>query len=86
MRYALIKNGEVTNTIEWDGGPHWYPPDGYVAVQHDYACIGWKHDGRKFIIPEPPKTEEIRRIDPLREVLIKKGLITEAELASMEKT
>jgi len=55
MRYALIQNGTVVNTID-------APPEfaailaGYDAViASDEACIGWAWDGKAFAPPLAPE-------------------------------
>lgn len=58
MRYAIVKDGIVENTVEWDGETPWSPPEG--ATAHAYPegpiSIGWEWaDGAPVvpIVPDP---------------------------------
>jgi hypothetical protein len=53
--YAVIDGaGNVVNTVVWDGGPGWQPPDGTTAVPANGAGIGWSWDGQAFHAPAQP--------------------------------
>jgi hypothetical protein len=60
MTYAIIQNGVVVNTIEWDGVTPWQPPAGTTSVQIPdgaYVGIGSTYDGKTFSAPpQPPST------------------------------
>jgi hypothetical protein len=60
MTYAIIQNGVVVNTIEWDGVTPWQSPAGTTAVQIPdgaYVGIGSTYDGKTFSAPpQPPST------------------------------
>lgn len=54
MTYAIVVNGVVVNTIDWDGVSAWQTPSGAVAVRvsdTDYVGIGWTYDGTTFTAP-----------------------------------
>lgn len=59
MNYAIIQNGTVVNTIEWDGVSSWSPPAGTTAVKIPdgaYVGIGSTYDGTNFgAPPQPPQ-------------------------------
>lgn len=61
--YAIINSatGLVENSVIWDGQEDWAIPDGYEAVETEYASIGWSYSNGKFIAPpvEPPSAEEV---------------------------
>jgi hypothetical protein len=57
MRYVLIKNGVVVDSVEWDGNTEtWLPPAGQQAIQSDTAGMGWMWDGETF--SSPPATPQ----------------------------
>ena len=54
--YAVIENGVVVNSVEWDGVSPWTPPDGttlVLAPETDYFGPGSTYDGTNFIAPIP---------------------------------
>ena len=55
MKYAVIKNNEVTNIVEWDGESG-YSPDGELVAATEDTKIGGSWDGNvfTFVTPEPP--------------------------------
>jgi len=55
MRYAIVKNGIVTNTTDWDGVTS-YTPDGELVSIEDYPEVGinWLFDGTTFTPPPTP--------------------------------
>ena len=56
--YALITDGQVINTILWDGKGDIF--EGYETVKIDGmdVGIGWTYDGKIFTAPvEPPQPE-----------------------------
>ena len=60
MKYAIVKDGVVINTIEYDEQPTTPPPgfeDGHIAVQADTANIGWNYANGQFTDPNPSTSE-----------------------------
>lgn len=56
--YALIKDGQVVNTVVWDGEGDIF--EGYETFKIDGlgVGIGWTYDGKIFTAPvEPPQPE-----------------------------
>ncbi|HDR8957036.1 hypothetical protein LGN06_07970 [Burkholderia vietnamiensis] len=52
--YAVVENGIVVNTIEWDGTAQWAVPIGCSLQQVPagaYVGIGSTFDGRNFTAP-----------------------------------
>lgn len=70
MKYAIVKNGKVVNTIEWDGvvysqetGKGWSPESGTVAIllpEDSPVSSGYDHVNGEFegpaAAPIPPVT------------------------------
>jgi hypothetical protein len=53
-KYAIVKDGVVVNTIEYEEQPTTPPPgfeDGYVAIQSNEANIGWTYANGQFTDP-----------------------------------
>ena len=60
MKYAIVKDGVVVNTIEYDEQPTTPPPgfeEGYAAVQADSVSIGWTYANGQFTDPNPIPTQ-----------------------------
>jgi hypothetical protein len=53
MRYAIIKNNVVENTIVWDGVTPYTPPEGTILVASDTAEIGWIYNPETGDITPP---------------------------------
>lgn len=56
--YAIIKDGIVVNTIEYEEQPTTPPAgfeDGHIAVQTNEASIGWIYANGIFTNPNPPE-------------------------------
>lgn len=57
MRYALVKNDEVINVIEWDGVSEYTPPAGCTLLEctkhQGSEKISAKRKGDKFAKEEP---------------------------------
>ena len=55
MKYAIVKNNEVTNIVEWDGESD-FAPDGELVEATEDTKIGGSWDGNvfTFVTPEPP--------------------------------
>lgn len=55
-RYAIIKDGIVVNTVEYEDQPT-NPPagfdDGHIAIKTDEASIGWLYANGAFTNPNP---------------------------------
>ncbi len=61
MKYALISNGLVVNTIVWDGQTPYDPPAGctLVEITNDAVSIGVAYIDCQFVVPpEPESTPE----------------------------
>lgn len=77
MRYAIVKNGEVINIIEWDGLAEYLPAencDVYDVVPE--VSIGWTFVNEEFVAPDPPILPEEPTEDPA---------ITEAKEAASQE-
>jgi len=56
MTYAIVQNGTVINTIEWDGLSAWQPPSGTSVVQiPDGAYVGIGSTYSNGVFGEPPQ-------------------------------
>lgn len=71
--YALIKDGQVMNTVLWDGEGDIF--EGYETVKIDGlgVGIGWTYDGKKFTappVPEPTHEELVRQAEVEKLTLI----------------
>ena len=58
MKYAIVKDGVVVNTIEYQEQPTTPPPgfeDGHVAIQADAVNPGWTYANGTFTDPNPPE-------------------------------
>ena len=71
--YALIKDGQVVNTVVWDGEGDIF--EGYETVKIDGlgVGIGWKLDGKKFSgrpVPEPTHEELVQQAEIQKQALI----------------
>ena len=84
MKYAIVKNGVVVNTIEYDSQPTTPPPgfeDGYEAIQKDFVNIGWHYTNGQFTDPNPPETVEMPAPTSLTDMI----LSNPAELAKLKQ-
>jgi hypothetical protein len=54
MRYVIVFNGAVINSVEWDGVSSWIPEYGDAILAPEGVGIGWTYDGETFF---PPSTE-----------------------------
>jgi hypothetical protein len=57
MRYAIIRDGTVENTVELDEGATWSPPDGATLVPSDTAGPGWTYSEGVFTAPADPSPD-----------------------------
>ena len=78
MRYAVIENNIVTNTIEAEG-----ELPGFVMVRSDIAAIGDTFDGTDFHkpAPQPPGVPESVSPRQIRQALTRGGLRANVEAA-----
>lgn len=59
MKYAIIKDGKVTNIIEYDGKSKYKADGDLVKVPADStASTGWEYKNDKFIEPPKPKKDK----------------------------
>lgn len=83
-RYAIIKDGIVINTIEYEEQPT-NPPagfeDGHIAIQTDEASIGWEYANEKFTNPNPVIKTKTTSIPSLTDMI----LDNPTELAKLKK-
>lgn len=62
-----VSDGLVVNSVIWDGGPGWGPPEGHAAVFDDKGAIGQIYNAGVFSDPpavvapprEPTPVEKI---------------------------
>jgi len=83
--YALIEDGEVVNTIVWDG-PERAPIDfgegvSYVEIpekSNNYPSIGWGFKDGFFVAPSPTEqeTEEVRAEKTANNIATKESLMS----------
>lgn len=52
--YALIKDGQVVNTVLWDGEGDIFEDYETVKIDGQGVGIGWTYDGKKFTAPPQP--------------------------------
>lgn len=55
--YAIVENGTVVNTVEWDGVAQWTPPQGTSAIpvpNGAYVGIGSTYVNGVFSPPPQP--------------------------------
>lgn len=55
--YVIVdQDGNIINSVEWDGKNDWLPPDGTTAIDSgdSGAGIGWTYKDGEFISPPPP--------------------------------
>lgn len=58
MNYAIVQNGIVVNTIEWDGVSPWQPPAGAsVVLIPDGAYVGIGSTYSNGVFGAPPQTQ-----------------------------
>jgi hypothetical protein len=59
MRYHVIKDGKVINSIVYNGTDEFVPPEGSILVQHDNAGIGDKYENEKFLRKKIVEVESV---------------------------
>lgn len=63
-RYAVVDpDGNVVNSVLWDGESKWSPPAGHTLIQHDQAGPGGRFEakgknGELEYVPPPPESLE----------------------------
>jgi len=83
-KYAIVKDGVVVNTIEYEEQPTTPPPgfeDGYVAIMSDEASIGWTYANGQFTNPVPIEPVDM----PLATSLTDMILANPTELAKLKQ-
>lgn len=59
-KYVIVRAGIVENSVEWDGGPTWSPPDGTEAHSFEGVVrIGWQWNDGAPVDPSPPPPEPV---------------------------
>lgn len=57
MSYAIIQNGTVINTVEWDGASPWTPPSGATVIEIPQgAQVGIGSTYANGVFTAPPST------------------------------
>lgn len=65
MKYAIVKNNEVTNIVEWDGESD-FNPDGELVEATEDTKIGGSWDGNVFTFVTPDPGPDTRTYDEKR--------------------
>lgn len=65
MKYAIVKNNEVTNIVEWDGESD-FNPDGELVEATEDTKIGGSWDGNVFTFVTPNPGPDTRTYDEKR--------------------
>lgn len=77
--YAIVdKDGNILNTIVWDGMPGWSPPEGTIVIRcgDDICEIGGTYkDG---VFTSPPRPEESHEDMVSKAEQFKRGMLSEA--------
>lgn len=66
QRYAIIKDGVVLNSIEYEEPPTGTPPgfeDGAFAIQNSVAGPNWLYIAGEFINPTPIVEKHLLKVD-----------------------
>jgi len=87
MKYVIVKDGVIANTVEWDGDTKkWRPPAGTQAFQYDGpAQPGWAWENGGPVVPPPlpdvePASYAVSRLR-LKLELAERGLLANVETA-----
>lgn len=73
MNYAIVKDGVVVNTIEYQEQPTTPPPgfeDGHVAIQADHVSPNWHYANGTFTNPNPPEVVVIENPMSLTDMIL----------------
>jgi len=65
MKYAIVKDNEVTNIVEWDGRSD-FAPDGELVAATEDTKIGGSWDGNVFTFVTPDPGPDTRTYDEKR--------------------
>lgn len=65
MKYAIVKNGQVENLVEWDGESD-FVVDGELVQATEEAQINGTWDGNVFHFEPPPQPPDLRPYDAKR--------------------
>lgn len=65
MKYAVVKDNEVTNIVEWDGESD-FAPDGELVEATEDTKIGGSWDGNVFTFVTPDPGPDTRTYDEKR--------------------
>lgn len=65
MKYAIVKDNEVTNIVEWDGESD-FNPDGELVEATEDTKIGGSWDGNVFTFVTPDPGPDTRTYDEKR--------------------
>ncbi len=77
--YAIVdQNGNVINTVVWDGENDWVPPEGttVIAAGDSGAGIGWTYKDGVFTpppAPEVPKEDLVAQAEQQKANLMSEG-------------
>jgi len=83
-KYAIVKDGVVVNTIEYEKQPATPPPGfetGYIAIQSNEASIGWTYENGQFTNPVPIEPIEMLPAVSLTDMI----LANPTELAKLKQ-
>jgi len=84
MKYAIVKDGVVVNTIEYQEQPTTPPPGfeaGHMAIQADRVNPGWHYANDTFTDPNPPEVIEMPAIKSLTDMILE----SPTELAKLKQ-
>jgi hypothetical protein len=73
MKYAIVKDGVVVNTIDYELQPTTPPPGfeaGHVAIQADRVSPGWHYTNGQFTDPNPPEDVEMPTPKSLTDMIL----------------
>lgn len=81
-RYLVLDaDGLVVNAVEWDGDTKkWQPLAGHSTMLNAAGDIGQTWNGDSFVEPDAP-APIVGETEALIAALVKKGVITEEDLA-----
>lgn len=72
-KYAIVKDGVVVNTIEYQEQPSTPPPGfeaGHVAIQADAVSPGWHYANGQFTDPNPPEVVDMPEPKSLTDMIL----------------
>ena len=83
-KYAIVKDGVVVNTIEYQEQPTTPPPgfeDGHVAIQADAVSPGWHYANGQFTDHNPLVVVEMPTSKSLTDMILE----SPTELAKLKQ-